>query len=348
MDQIMKPIMKSQNIHSINIFVNLDDVIHTLHKPLINLEFQTAGINSHKQLIMNIMNLLAHYRQWCIKQGLQCKIYGIYTNALSGFKNNMYVSEYRKKFKLYMDETSGEFYFINEAIRNSIQLLNIIGKHVDGVYIINSKYIEPSAVPWYIQTDVNKADWNIIISRDLYDLQYAYKDKWTVIAPKGDMTICVNNTNIWDYIRYKEHFEDTTPVYYDPELFIMVYSLSGDKYRNIPRLRKLGWKTLFKFLEDAYATGNTNTITMQRLLLNLLNSGKADLTEQLNKNLAATNIELQCNNLSEIDKSIVMAQMIDMPDPNALMELNRTYFQQYQINTVFLTTAEVKPRTPFG
>lgn len=348
MDQIMRPILSSHNIRSVNVYINLDDVIHTLHKPFINLEFQTAGINSHKQFIMNVLNLLGHYRQWCIRKGLVCRIIGVYTTASKIFKNNMYITDYRKKFSTYMDEVTAEFYFINDAIRNSIKLMNIIASHIDKVYLINSKYIEPSVLPLYISKNMLNADWNILISRDLYDLQYSYRDKWTYISPKGDNTRSINNTSLWNYIKIKENVYDDMSIEYSTDLFPIVLSLVGDTYRNIPRLKRCGWKTVFKYLNQLYTADiPLSEISLQVELIKKITNNVTSLVDALNKNLESVNIELQESKISETDAGIIKEQLIDMPDVDTLLELNKKYLTLYPLNLPFLTNATVTKKNPF-
>ena len=44
--------------------------------------------------------------------------------------------------------------------------------------------------------EINKMDWNILVSRDPYDLQYSYRNKWNMLIPKGDYSMVVNQTGI--------------------------------------------------------------------------------------------------------------------------------------------------------
>lgn len=337
LDNYFKSIFKSQNIKSLNIFISLDDVFHTLHRPLTNNEFQVCGRDASKQLIANILNLIAHYKQWGSRQNTDCKVVCYYTSASANFKNNIYVASYRKKFKDYMDKTNTNFYFINEAIRESYNLLKIISQYIEDIYIIDSGYIEPSAIPFYISEDVYVADWNIIISRDAYDLQYSYMDKWTYISPRGDNSHIINKSNIWDYIASKEKVEIDTNKY-DAKLYNFALAIVGDKYRNIPRLKRVGWKTLFKLFESQYNeySSNLSKTTMELLMVQKLVSKTLSI-DDINNNLSASNVKLQYENFGDIDKASIDSYLHDIPDIDNLQELNKIYFSKYPINMVFLT-----------
>lgn len=347
LDSIMKPVFQSQNIKTLNIFINVDDIIHKLHKPIIDNEFQVCGVNAPKQMIANFLNLIAHYRQWGIRQMANVRVYGIYTAAFGNFKNNIYVPSYRKH---YIDITTSiqKFYYINDALKAAIPLMRVISQYIQDVYLIDSMYVEPSAIPYYISTEVFPADWNILITRDPYDLQYSYMDRWTYISPKGDNTLSINRGNFWDYIKEKEKVRIDTRNY-DMSMYPLAISIIGDKYRNIPRLRSIGWKSLFKILEAIHdMSSDMSKTTSELLLLNNLTNKKISL-DDINNNKQASDVICQVNNLGEIDKTYILDQIKDIPDYDTLMELNRTQFIRFPINIAFLTQEYkvYKQKSPF-
>ena len=61
------PMRASKKIQQINIFINLDDFYHRLHKPYTDQEFQTTGQNVSRQLMANLLNLVGHYKNWAVK-----------------------------------------------------------------------------------------------------------------------------------------------------------------------------------------------------------------------------------------------------------------------------------------
>lgn len=354
LNHFIQPIVRAQYIHSMNMFINLDDLYHLMHNPLVNQEFQVCGEDAPKQLISNTFNLLGHYRYWCIKNHCDCKVYGIYTSTIRSFKNNVYLPDYRKKFKLIYSDENAAYYFVNHAIKYGLSLLEIISKYIPDVYIVDSKYLEPSMIPLYIAEEVQPADWNILITRDPYDIQYSYRNKWSVIAPIGDRSQFVGSKGIWDYVNLRERVytksEDTVSLDYPSSLYILARAVVGDKYRSIPRLRKIGWKTLFKYLDEIMKENpSANDITLKLKLIEKV-KGKSSLSnEEINANLNSINVDLQRESMLELDKTLITTQLVDYPDYENLQELNRIQFLKYPLNLQFLcnTSAIHGPITPF-
>ena len=352
MNKYMIPICNSQIVKSMNIFINLDDLFHTLHNPLINNEFQICGKDAPKQFISNVFNLIGHYRYWALKNHYDSKVFCIYTSTIRSFKNNIYIPEYRNKFKKINAIENAGCYFINNTLESSLPMLQIIAKYIPDVYMIDSKYLEPSMIPLFISDEINKMDWNILVSRDPYDLQYSYRNKWNMLIPKGDYSMVVNQTGIWEYVNRKEKVfkDDSLVLNYPYELYILAKSIVGDNYRSIPRLRRIGWKTLFKYLDQIMEENPSASPTTLKLKLIEKVKGKSGLTnEMINDNLNSINIDLQKEAMLEIDKTLITSQIIDVPDYDNLQELNRTQFMKYPLNLQFLCNENVanKPKSPF-
>lgn len=351
MNKYMHPICNSQIVKSMNIFINLDDLFHLMHNPLVNNEFQICGKDAPKQLISNIFNLIGHYRYWAIKNHYKCKVFCTYTSTIRSFKNNIYLPQYREKFKQINAIENAGCYFVNNALDMALPLLSIISKHIPDIYIIDSKYIEPSMIPLYISEEVSKMDWNILVTRDPYDLQYSYRNKWSMLIPKGDYSRVINQTGIWDYINHKEKIfkDENVTLKYPYELYILARAIVGDKYRSIPRLRKIGWKTLFKYLDQIIKENPSASVTTLKLKLVEKVKGKSSLTnDTINNNLNSINIDLQKDAMLEIDKTLITSQLVDVPDYDNLQELNRTQFLKYPLNLQFLCNDNLNKQTsPF-
>lgn len=332
-----------------NIFINLDDFFHILHKPLIDNEFQTCGVDAAKQFSSNILNLLAHYKHWAIKyHHINVKVYGIYTCYTRTFKNSLYISNYREKFKDRFNLETGYCYFVNSAIYDSVKIFTTIGQYIPDIYLIDSRYLEPSCVPYYIGEKVNIADWNMLITRDTYDLQYAYKDRWTVLLPKGDNSTIIHRGNMWNYINEKDHiYRDDRDIQYNPALYIYAKAIVGDNYRNIPRLRRIGWKTLFTILDlvkDNHPNEVSDYILQQELISYL--KGKKVTDDEFDANLHAVSVEMQSDLIISIDATVIKHQLIDRIDYDALNRLNREVFIRFPLRLEFLCEMNINGK-PF-
>ena len=351
MDTLLGPVIRSRKIQSCNIFIDLDDIFHKLHRPVVTKEVQLSGEHAGKQIISNVMNIIAHYRQWAVRKGWQTRVIAFYSSAIhGGFKNNLYVPKYRKHFCDLNHELNGEYYFVNQAIRESEKLFRIMSQYIDKVYIIDSRFLEPSVIPLWFSENVFRASWNIVVSRDLYDLQYSYMDTWSFIYPKGENTRMFDRSNMWEMIASVEKVKEYS-TNYDPSLFPLTFSVVGDPYRNIPRIKRVGWKTLFSILKrvSKYAEDRTKT-TLQILLCQELVSKNTSM-ESITNNLNAIDIEAQYARIGDIEKADLQSQIIDVPDYENLLELNQMYFSKYPINLPFLTEQKEfsnRAKNPFG
>lgn len=330
----MLPIRASRKVRTINIFINVDDFFHKLHRPDTDREFQTTGKNASKQVVSNLINLAAHYKHWAVKEHLTANVYLIYTTSKI-FRNTMTLKTYRDYYKKIIDINNPSFFFVNNTIGNSFSILQVITKYLPGIYGIDSNYIEPSVIPLYL-SKIRPADFNLLISRDNYDLQYTHFDKWGVIIPKGDISPLIVSGNLWNHIQLKEKIEGD--FYYHPETFIWAKAIIGDKYRSIPKLTRTSWKTVIKYLEEFSSSGNNSVEILElqlRKLADYISSKKIEDTD-FNHNLYCTSVQQQLESMMEIDKTMINSQLTDMEDVQSLQQANGTLFKEYPLNLPFL------------
>lgn len=342
LNRFIKPIRDSQPIKSVNIFINLDDIFHTLHRPLVDREFQACGKNASRQLVSNVFNIIGHYRNWCLKERLYPRVYAYYSSATVRFRNNMHIPEYRKHYFEINNPMNGNFYFINNAIQASYPIYHVLAKYIEDVYVINSSHIEPSIIPLFLISEVIKHDpmttWNIVVSRDVYDLQYCYRDRWSVISPKGDNSLLITRKNMWDYICQRERvYKEPTDLHWCYDLFVVAKAVVGERYRNIPRIKSIGWKTLFNYMDQVQGDDRVpELITLQQEKLAELLTAKNVDVEALNKNISVIDIDSQVNSLLEADKGMLSSQLEDMIDYPTLSQINTELFREYPLNLAFL------------
>lgn len=336
MNNFLSIIRENEKIKTVNIFINLDDFFHKLHRPIFDREFQTTGIDVSKQVVSNIINLLAHYRNWAIKEKLYPSLYLIYTDSMD-FDNSVRVPLYREYYQKINNAENQNYFYINLAIRNSHDILKVICKYIKNCNLINSNQIEPSIIPYYIG-EYYPADYNLLISRDEYDLQYACYSKWALMVPRGDKSKLVTKKTLWDYVQYYSGHNIEINNYLNPRLFEYCKALIGDKYRSIPKLGRLSWSTLIKRINntdiDNYNDENID-IYLTDFLSKVLN--KKINTDNYYNNLYCTSIPQQVNSILTIKKSIIDHQILSFDDPKALLELNNTVFRKYPLIIPFLT-----------
>ena len=348
LDEHLKKIQRAQYVRSMDIFISLDDVIHNMHRPLVNKETQLCGINAVKQCVTNIINLVAHYKMWATKRRIQCRIFGIFTTTLHHFKNAIYLPNYRDYFAVISDRNSAQFFFVNDATLNALPIIKNIGDYVEDVFFVDSRYLEPSIIPLFLrQAGVANYEWAMVISRDHYDLQYAYRDKWIFVSPKGDNTRIVDRAHLWTYLAVREHIKEIPEkaAFFHHNLFPMALALTGNKYRTIPRLQRIGWATVFSYLNTITDQETESLQILTRRLMEILEK-KGVEPALLNRNLACINIEEQVSVMNDIDRASIMDQLKYVSDHDALTTMNELYFSEFPINIPFLT-ASYKPQRVF-
>ncbi len=327
------PIRASRKVNTINIYINIDDFYHKLHREDTDKEFQVTGQNASKQVVSNLINLAAHYKHWAIKENLSPNIYMIYTSSKI-FRNAMTLPAYREYYNKITMIENPKFFYVNNTMINAISILQVITKYIPHVYAIDSNYIEPSLIPFYI-SDLNPADLNLLISRDEYDLQYVQFDKWAIIIPKGELSPIINKGNLWDYIRYKYKIEKE--FHYHPESYVWAKAIIGDKYRSIPKLTRTSWKTVVKYLDEYSSMKDTiEILELQLKKLAEFITSKKIIDTDFNNNLYCTSVLQQYNGMMDVDKIMIRQQLTDMEDMKSLYQANNNLFKAFPINLPFL------------
>ena len=340
LDQYIEVIKRSRYISSMDIFINLDDVCWNMHRPWCESEAAIMGINARKHFAVGIMNLIAHYRKWAYNNRIKMHVYGIYTSHYGQFKNAVYLPAYREHWidDTKPDDRNERFRFINDTVSKGFPIAKSIADYVEDVYIIDSHYLEPSMIPYYLkQSGIAQGKWSMMVSRDMYDLQYAYLDNWIYIRPKGDASQIISRNNLWDYVAAHEHVKTPTTKMelYNHNLYPLTLAINGDRRRSIPRLRKLGWRTLFTLLE---ACTERETSSLQIITSRFLDivAEKGATSSLVERNLSCTSIVSQYNVMTDIDRTSIASQIKNVPDHAALESANNAFFGDYPINIPFL------------
>ena len=349
LDFHVSKIRRSQYIHSMDIFINLDDLIHNLHRPNVEKEFELCGIKAVAQCTANILNVFAHYKRWAAKAGIKARIWGFFTSNYSYFTNRLYVQDYRKYFVDNMARDNSNFMLLNEACRNALTIAKDISAYVEDIHMIDTSYVEPSVLPLYLKEHgIADYDWSMIVSRDMYDLQYAYRDRWIFVSPKGDNTRIVTRGDMWEYIATREHVvTDTYHVaMYHHDVFPLALAVAGNKHRSIPRLGRIGWKTIFKYLDEITEKDTASTTIIGNRMLELLRKRKVS-DDAIMANFMVSSVERQCKVTGDVMGTFFQSQIHTVTDHDSLAEMNEIYFSEFPINLQFLT-ASTKLKGPFA
>ena len=337
--------MRRERVYKVNVFINLDDIFHKLHNPILDRRMSVSNSNTIVQLTSNIINLAAHYREYMMREGWNPKIFLYYTSSTKGpFRNTIYRESYRNHYIQINSETNQKSPHLNMALPGAISLTKSIVQYIEGVYMIDSTFIEPSVLPMAISS-MNFADYNFIITRDPYDYQYVAQDKWMIIYADSEeeRSTVITPSNIWRFVAEKEKMSVSEySLDYQASLYPFALCINGDSYRGIPRIRKCGWKSILKIIDDLSKepVALTSVTLRERTVDKLRGDNKVSL-EDINRNLSCTDIQLQFQrlNLSQnpVFNADLMMQMTDVPDNENLLTVDRIYFGNHHLNISFLT-----------
>lgn len=347
LNELTKPILQSRHMDTVNIFINLDDINSRFKNVKSNQEFQCCGAGAFKQYISNVFNLAAHYRQWAFRKGLSSKIYIYYTTAMGGFTSKVFVYDYRKRYIEDCDTNNSKCFYVNNTIDSASSYMKQISEYIDGVYIIDTKAEEPSVLPYLIAME-KPADWNFVLSKDRIDLQYALYDKFSVLYPSTVYGAkLINSADLWNFVAMKESIASPYVCHYDPRLYLTILGVVGDVRRSVPKVKRIGWKSIFDYLDEIWEKNKDHSIyTMIDALEDKIQSKGSDVYESFNNNLMALSMKSRYESMSKINKEYILMQMTDMIDLESLNQMNRdpALFANWPVNIAFLTEQTGKPK----
>lgn len=339
LDEFIGPSLRRNNIKHVNFFINLDRINYGFRNVQYNTRFQACGASAFKQYTSNVLNLVAHYRKWFIRNGLSVKCFIYYTNAQGGFTSALINRRYREDFIIDQSVTSSKCYYVNQTINGALPLLTKICDYIDGVYIINTKGEEPSVVPYIIQ-DKYSADWNYILTKDRLELQYVNYDRFSIIYPSynlGDRIITASN--LWSTIGDKEHKYTEHIGEYDPKLFLPAMAIAGDYVRSIKKIKAVGWGSILDYMEEIWCTNQDHSIVTMLDDLRKMLSARTKATEEKylqthERNILMMSMKSRYEVMSEVNKAMILSQLKDVPDKETINELsnNPMILGNYPIN----------------
>lgn len=348
LDAITKDVIKKE-IKTLNIFINFDWFFQSYKNRTNNRIFQCCGPAAAKKFTSNVLNIMGHYRQWGVRKGINTHVYGYMTTARSGFENSLYFPDFRKYYVQKSSLSYTEVFYVNRCIEEAIPLISTITNHIDGVYLIDSSFTDPSVVPYFINKDIRCADLNLIVSRDLIDLQYVNIPTFAILYPyhmKGkddiDSSRCIDSSD--KLIAFLQNKETVTHNDINDDiasLFLLCMGVCGDKHRSLPKLPGFGFATVVSKLESIAKNAGVSCSreTMASAFIEKFNKSSISL-DILNTNMKVSSIIAGYNNMSESVKASIKSQIIDIPDYENLKMLNfrPEFFVNYPINLGFLTS----------
>lgn len=347
LDVICKDIIKDRK--TLNIFIDFDEFFQTYKNATNNRIFQCCGPSAPKKFVSNVLNIMGHYRQWGVRKGLKTNVYGMITTERSGFENSLFFPDFRKYYVQKSSLSYTEVFYVNSCIGEAIPLISTITEHIDGVYMLDSHFTDPTVIPYFVEKEIRSADLNLIVSRNVINLQYVNFPNYGILFPyhmKGkddiDASRCIGNSDeLVAFLKGKDvvvHNDINDDI---AALFLLCIGVCGDKHRSLPKLPGFGVATVVTKLESIakHAGVSCTREKMATAFIEKFNQSSVSL-DVLNTNMKVASVVTGYNNMSESSKTAIKSQIIDIPDYENLKMLNSMpeFFVNYPINLGFLTS----------
>lgn len=356
LDILFKDVDVKSAIDRVNVFINIESIFHMFHNSY--MEDQLTVMNNeelkdlHANIISNTINLAAHYRLFFTKNKIQTNIvfYMNDHNKYTQLNNTMHVKKYRSKYVFDYTENA-EYDLTNSVMESVVNAIENIVDYVDGVYFVRSDRIESSIIPMVmVDEKMINGQLNVMVTRDIYDLQYVNKKFLIVYPMKDDESRLVTETNLYEVFRAKG--ELTTDYNLPTYLYSFILAVIGDKRRSIGKVKGVGFSSIYKNLSKLFKAldiGEEEYVSFEQLVLSIKEdpANPAGNRERVINNFMAIDIDRQTAMVSPAQKTSIETQIIDRYDATALRSINDRYFDTCPINILELNNYSKKTKPLF-
>lgn len=317
---------------NISVFINFESILRNISMQK-NL---TSLVNFHKKNIVieleaAVLNLVAHYRMYFIKNNCIPKVY-LYFTDLNPDKQQMTV--YNKYYRNYYHNK----YMQNPQFRDMGKLLNtliipeieLILSYIPNCYFIKSKTFDGSIIPLICSTFND--DKNVIITSDVFDTLYMFNSNFATIYIKRryqnlNVTSEIDKT-VQTVVKNENPFDLTI---FNSELYYrLLLSIKGSKIRNIRSAKGFGYGKFMKLLKD----GIQKDIVLRdfECIESVIQLFPEKYRDDIKVAFKCTSLDTQYSLLSDIDIDVIKNQIIDKADIGSIESLNNKRFLDFPIN----------------
>lgn len=302
------PYFKDNDNETINLYIDLHDILKPLYSPLLVNEFVNIRTSTKMNIISEIINIAAHYRHFFFSR------YGKFTTIIMYYssKEDTYFktidSEYKSEF--YDKRLIGnnpEYHILNRVIKDCLSLVKEYFNYIPHVYLIDTGVVDPRMLPCMIKNSFTYEDTNGLINPNDFSILFS-NNKTSLIDLLSN-----NDAIIFKHDRSKRYFINKHQMYEElgldntiglPEYFIKyIMSIAGDKSYSIKNVDKMKEKKAFKYLCDKFTTGKTS--------LDDLANGLKEPSRFKNNMLL---LDPSSYPINDYKKSVILKQFIDIID----------------------------------
>lgn len=344
LDILFKDVDVRSAINDVNIFINIESIYHMFHNSymedkLIVMSNQELR-DIHANIISNTINLAAHYRLFFTKNKISTNIV-FYMNEYNKYtkqNNTMHLKKYRSKY-IFDHTENHEYDMINTIMSSVLKSLDNIVDYIDSVYFVSSDRVESSLIPYImVENKMLNGQLNIMVTKDIYDLQYVNK-KFMIVYPMKDESRLITESTIYDVFRDKGELkiDYNLPSY----LYPFILSVIGDKRRNIGKIKGVGINTIYKNLSKLFKTldiGEDEYVSFEQLAMAIKEDKDhpSGNREKVVNNYLCIDIDRQYAMVSESQKTSIENQMVNHYSTDSLKSINSKYFESSPISLMEL------------
>lgn len=324
----------------VNLFINFESIMNNLTK-IKDIDKKVVLERNFVNLIIpEILNVAAHYRAFFRSNGLETRVFIYMTDVMSDkfLPQEEFIPDYRSYY-IQKYRFNPKYCFLGDNLRDSIiPTTQTICEYLNGVYFISAHNMEGSLVPMII-ADTNHGYKNIIITSDVYDLQYQFNNNFMTIYINRNKSMPIISDDIRDCMikvfKDKNITDENKDIMMNKSIFLTALSAVGNKCRSIESIRGYGYITVLNLIRDAIDNGRLKADTKSfEMIKDIL---PYDFVEEFYNNYSCLDIEENYKSLCKNDIFNITTQMVDKYDNNALIQLNNTRFYDNQIRLEDLT-----------
>ena len=324
------PKLADLNPDELTIYIDLDTIFNKFYSPNV---VDTIRNNDNQFILSSeLLNIIAHYRHYFWSRFSTKTTFYLFYSMTKPRYNTMILPNFRsthfeKRFK-----GNPEFFSTNSSIDKNLRISSKIVKYIPGAYIIDSKELDSSVVPFYLISHFNKdSNANIVMTNNKLLYQLTNLPRTFICTLKSDNSRLLNND---DVVKSLFTSKKIPSEFVSPKLLSVIYSISGISNYDIDGMKGMGFiKTAntLKKLVDKGMISDTEYLDINDIIDVLEeNIGKFDkqIFTRNFKIFSLKNLYLQ---LSPAQEDYIVGSIVDKSDNAGLMEINSKYFDEFPL-----------------
>ena len=371
LDALMKNIIKKKNTpyDSINILVDVNDMIKQLYKPDIVETINTRMSVERQDIAAELINIVSHYRHYFFSRWWKyTNFFFFYSSKRSKYHLDI-DPNYRKDFykKRLREPKSKKFLpqyeTLNTTLESAIKICKTFLMYVPHAYFIDTGKVDYTLTPYILFNNIegektvsgeeepifDKCVPTFILSNDeiYYQDLINIKSDYPIrqILTKGTKSEILDRENILDYLT--KNLKKEPEYSYTESLYTALLSFMGYTKYNVEKINGMGIGRVLPFVEkNLYNKGflyDINYTSVREFSKAIKNS---DIKEEY-KELAIKNFRLLSHdamrNVAYNDTDVAKIAMDcrrEIVDPKEVRRTNEKYFENNPIITEFCYDGE--------